>query len=569
MRRFSCLLLGLFVLLVCIFPAHALSSATTQVHATVSGSGECQVVITATIHLESPASNLTFPVPRDAYSVMLDGSRARTQKDDTAIWVDLSRKAGNMTGDLPITITYSLSNVVVQTQTGPQVQIPLLSGFRYPLDTFDFSVTLPGEITAKPAFSGGYQMAGIEKNLSYDISGPKITGYSLSGLKDNETLMFTLDVPQEMFPRSSFLTPSLIVGHWGMGICAGLALLYWLLTMRCLPPRRIRETTPPEGYGAGQLRSLLTLQGADLTMMIFSWAQLGYVTLRQGPKGHILVCKQMDMGNERNPLEVRCFQKLFRTSATVDTASRQYALLRQKVALSSPELEGLLRKHNGNPKLLRILAALITMFCCGCLGISLSAGAVLQWLLAILLSIFGFFAGWHMQNWTAGLLCIDRRPLRNGLILCGIVLLLGLLAGQPGLALLGCLSQLLAGFMGCFGGLRTESGKHAMSQVLALRRHLRTLSPDALKTILLTNPDYIASMIPYALALGADRQLARRMHALFLPVPTYLQTNAEALPAQKWSHLLRSTVARMDAGYHRLSGERFHQLLRYIFPKFQ
>lgn len=560
----------IWILAACILPVCALSSATTQVHATVSSSGECQVVITATVHLESPVSDLTFPVPLDAHSVTLNGSRARTQKTDSALLVDLSKIAGSMTGDLPFTVTYTLSDVVVQTETGTQVQIPLLSGFRYPIDTFDFSVTLPGQVTDKPAFSSGYQMTGIEKNLDYTVSGPNISGYALSGLMDNETLMFTLVVPQDMFPRSVFLAPNLVIGYTGMTICGVLALLYWLLTMRCLPPRRIRETTPPEGYGAGQLRSLLTLQGADLTMMIFSWAQLGYVTLQQGPKGHILVCKQMDMGNERNRLELRCFQKLFRSSATVDTATRQYALLRQKVAMVSPELENHVRRRNGNPKLFRALSALIAMFCCSCLGISLTSGAILQWLLAILLSIFGFFAGWHIQAWASALISIYKRPLRTALILCGALLLLGLLAGQFGLALLCCLSQLLAGLMGHFGGLRTESGKHAIGQILALRRHLRKLSPSDLKTINESNPDYIQSVTPYILALGVDRHLARHMARTSLPVPSYLHVStAETLPAPKWSQLLRSTVSRMDASYYRLSGEQFRQFLSQILPKFK
>ena len=190
MRRIAAILLSAMVLVLCVLPVQALNSASTAVHATVSGKGECQIVITATIHLEVRVDKLTFPVPRDAYSIKVDGSRARTEKTDTAIWVDLSKKAGKMTGDLPVTITYSLDNVVVQTENGPQVQIPLLSGFAYSMEEFEFSVTLPGQVTAKPAFSGGYQMAGIEKDLTYEISGPTISGSALTSLMDNETLLF-------------------------------------------------------------------------------------------------------------------------------------------------------------------------------------------------------------------------------------------------------------------------------------------------------------------------------------------------------------------------------------------
>lgn len=562
MRRISAILFSIILLLLCVLPAQALNSASTAVHATVSAKGECQVVITATIHLDERTSKLTFPIPRDAYSIKVDGSRARTEKTDTAIWVDLSKKAGKMTGDLPVTITYNLSNVVVQTETGTQVQIPLLSGFAYAIDEFDFSVTLPGQITAKPAFSGGYQMAGIEKDLTYEISGSTISGHALTGLMDNETLVFSVDVPQDMFPRSAFLAPNMRIALIGMGTCAGLALLYWLLTLRFLPPRRIRQTMPPEGFSAGQLRSLLTLQGVNLTMMILSWAELGYVTLQTGKKGHVLVTKQMDMGNERSGFELRCFQKLFRKEETVDTSTRQYALLRQKLAEASPELTSHVRQRSGNPKLFRVLTALIALFCCGSLGIAISTGAVLQWLLAILLAALGFVSGWLIQDLAYHLFDMDRRPIRTALILCAAWLLLGLLAGQFGLALLGVLSQLLAGFMGAFGGLRTETGRQDMAQVMGLHRHLRSLSRSELQRICEINPDYLQSIAPYALALGMDRHLARRMGKLPLPAPTYLRTGAEQLPANQWFLQLRHTAERMDERYNKLLIERIYQLIR-------
>lgn len=562
MRRSFRVFLCVLILLVCILPVQALSSASASVHTTVSSDGECQVVITATIHLEQQVDDLSYPIPRNAYSVKLDGSRARVQKTASAQLVDLSKKAGKMTGDLPITITYSLSDVVVQTETGTQVQIPLLSGFPYPIEEFEFSVTLPGEVTAKPAFSGGYQMAGIEKDLVYEISGPKISGSAVTELMDSETLLFTVDVPQSMFPRTSLYAPDLNFTYIAMGICAGLALLYWLLTMRSLPPRRIRESTPPEGYSAGQLGCLLTLQGADLTMMIFSWAQLGYVTIHREQKGHITVHKHMEMGNERSSFERQCFQKLFRKSQVADTASWQYALLRKAVAEKTPDLQSLVHKRSGNPKIFRVLSGLIALFCGGCLGIAISTGAILQWLLAILLAGLGFLAGWYVQGVAYSLFTMDRRPVRNGLIICLLWLLIGLLAGQFGVALLGCLSQLLAGLMCAFGGLRTENGRQLFSQVLALRRYLRSLSPSQLQQLLQTNPDYFHTIAPYAMALGVDRQLAAYMGKTPLPAPSYLHLDSDKqLSALKWSQLMRQIAMHMDARYRKLPVERFYEII--------
>lgn len=569
MRRIVTFLFAIALVAAFILPVQALSSASASAHATVSASGECQVVITGTIHLEKPMETLTFPVPRDAYSVKLDGSRARTEKAETVLLVDLSKKAGGMSGDLPFTITYSLKDVVVQAETGTQVQIPLLSGFPYPIDDFEYSVTLPGALPegTKPAFIGGYQQSGVEKDMTWEVSGPKVSGSASKSLMDSETLLFILDVPEDMFPRTNFLAPNLATSHIAMGVCAGLALLYWLLTMRCLPPRRLRETTGPEGHTAGELGCLLTLQGADLTMMIFSWAQLGYVTIRHPRKGQVLVQKQMEMGNERSSFERRCFTNLFRKSATVDTSTRAYALLRKKIAATTPDLQDYIRKRSGNPKVFRILAALIAGFCGGSLGIALTNGAVLQWILAILLAGLGFLGGWYIQSWAYSLFALDKRPMHRAWILCGVWLLMGLIAGQFGVALLCCLSQLLAGLMCAFGGLRTEQGRQVMSQVLALQRYLRSVSREELQRITGSNPDYFHTIVPYALALGVDRQLAAHMGKTPLPNPSYLQAGTDKqLSALQWSQLLRQTIATMDARYHRLRTERlynmFHGLIK-------
>ena len=142
-------------------------------------------------------------------------------------------------------------------------------------------------------------------------------------------------------------------------------------------------------------------------------------------------------------------------------------------------------------------------------------------------------------------------------------LLVGLIAGQFSTALLGCLSQLLAGLMAAFGGLRSESGKQAFSQVMALHRHLRTLSRADLQQIAQTNPDYFQSVAPYAVALGVDRPLARHMGKLQLSLPSWLPAGSDALHSpMKWSNLMRQTAARMDERYRKLPTERFFELIR-------
>lgn len=567
MRRMTAWLLGVLLIALLALPVSAETQATKAgVFATVTADGNCQVTLSATLHLEQMAGKLTFPIPKDAYSVTLNGSRCRTEKTDVAQLIDLSHMAGKIVGDVTINVNYSIDDVVEQTPTGPQVQLPMLAGFSYPIEDFEFSVTLPGNISAKPAFSSGYHQSNIEKDLTWEINGPTVTGKALVALKDHETLVFSVTVPQEMFPNRGLAAPSFAFSYTAMAVCAGLALLFWLLTMTCLPPWPRVQTAPPEGYSAGELKSLLTLSGADLTTMVFSWAQLGYVFIQALPNGKVLLHKRMDMGNERGSFERRCFLNLFRKSPVVDTSTRQYALLQKKIG-STAELEGLVRKGSGNPKIFRALAALIGLFGGVCIGIALSKGAVLQWFLAIILGILGLVSGWYIQGAAYSLFAMNKRPLKNSLILCGIWLLLGLLGGQFGLAALCCLSQLLAGMMTAFGGRRTPEGRVLFGHVLGLNRYLRRLSKEDLQRITCENPEYFHTIAPYALALGADRVLARHMGHLPLPGCTYLSAGTdESMTASQWSSLMRRTADRMEARARDLPKERFWSIVRSLRP---
>lgn len=559
MRRiavFAVMLAVLFSLIPGVSGASQISTAGA--HATVSPDGSCQCTITATINLDQSSQDLTFPIPKEAYNITLNGSRVRTQVKDSVRLIDLSSILGGLTGIFSITINYSLSDVIHPTEADMlQLQLPLLSGFAYPVQALDFSVTLPGSVTSKPAFSSGYHQADIEKDLTYQVSGAMITGSTQKELKDHETLIMTLIVPAEMFPQTSIELPDLAVLNIAMIVCAVLALVYWLISLRCLPFLPSTRTTPPEGCTAGELGSVLHLQGADLTMMVFSWAQLGYVLIHMDRHGRVTLHKQMDMGNERGTLEQRCFKKLFGKRSSVDTSGSHYASVCQAVEKLSPSLQSFVRPRSGNPRLFRALAATMGLFAGVSLGITLSAGAALQWLLVCALAALGGLSSWIMQRWAYSLYSHDKQKLWIALVLCIGWIVLGALTGQVGLGIGIVCAQLIAGFMAAFGGLRTEAGRQAMHQVLGLRRYLRTVDRAALQRICENDPEYFHSLMPYALALDSDNAFARRFGKARLPACPYLVLDSEApLTALQWSEQMRRTATAMNARRRQFAAEK-------------
>lgn len=532
--------------------------STASSHATVSQDGSCQCTLTATIHLDQVTEDLTFPVPKEASNITLNGSRVRTRVKDSVRLIDLSSILNGLTGTFPITINYTLSDVVHTTDAGLlELQVPLLSGFAYPVQALDFSVTLPGGITSKPAFSSGYHQADIEKDLTYQASGAMITGSTQKELKDHETLTMTLVVSEEMFPQTSIELPDLVVLNIAMIVSAVLALIYWLLSLRCLPLVPALRPTPPEGCTAGELGSVLHLQGADLTMMVFTWAQLGYLLIHTDRHGRVTLHKQMDMGNERGTLEQRCFKKLFGKKGIVDTSGSHYASVCQAVEKLSPSLQSFVRPRSGNPRLFRALAATIGLFAGVSLGISLSAGAALQWLLVCVLAALGGISSWIIHRWAYSLFSHEKHKLWIGLSLCAIWLLLSIFAGQFTMGILVVLSQLTAGLMAAFGGLRTEAGKQAMYQVLGLRRYLRKVDRTVLQRICENDPEYFHSLMPYALALDSDAAFARRFGKTRMPACPYLILDSDApMTAAQWCAQMRRTANAMNARRRQFAAEK-------------
>lgn len=566
MRKIFTLLAALTVFFSLVTGVSAANTVTSaQAVASVAADSSCQVSLTVAVHVEQPSGSLYFPVPGNALSVSLNGSRVRAPRSGEVRRVNLSRLMGKVAGDFSFHIQYSLRDVIQVTEIGTQqLQLPLLCGFDYTIEAMEFTVTLPGNVEAKPAFTSGYHKSSIEADLTCTVDGMTVTGAALKQLKDHETLTMLLDVSDEMFPRSIVETQTPTGAAIAMGICGALALLYWLLTLRYLPLRRDSATTPPEGYDAGALGCILGMQGVDLSMTVLTWAQLGYVMLCRDRKGRVTIEKRMDMGNERNEFEQRCFHKLFAKRNTVDTGSYAYAMLHRALAAQQIPLRELIRRHSGSSKIFRTLAAGIGLFGGAGLGIVMGGGAILQGFWIVLLSIAGGVSGWFMIGW-AGSLLLHRNPtLIRGLLLSIVWLLLALIAGAFPLGLWMVAGLLLAGILLRIGGLRTPLGRQTAAQLRGLRHYLLRIDTATLRQRTETDPDFFFRMLPYATALGVDKAFAKRFGGLRLGSCPYLTGGSEGMTAIQWCELLRKTVSAMEFRAQRLSTEKLLKFLRDI-----
>lgn len=517
-------------------PAAASGATGVQSSTTVSSDGSCQVELTMELILEDENRGYTFPIPANATDVRLGGTPARTYADGDLQQVILEIGAGSYTA----TISYRLPDAVrLQGDTGT-VTLQLLSGFDYPIEAMEFTVTLPGPITGTPAITSGYYQENVASMLQQTLEGNTYRGAFTGPLKDHETLTLTLTADRASFAEMDRFRISLSPWDGFIFGAIALAVVYYCLTLMPKLTRRTRCYGQPDGVTAGELGTCLTACGTDLTMLVISWAQMGYLTVEIDRDDHVTLHKRMEMGNERSKLEMRCFQDLFHRRTMVDGTGQHYALIARKMAGKSALLRQLYIPGSGNPMLFRILMLIPSVLLGVRMGISLGGGAGSQTLLAIALAILSAALSWFIQSGGKCLPLRDKTPLLLCLI-CGCVWMVpGIATGFTVLTACLVVLQFIAGIAAAYGGKRSEMGTRCLAQIRGLRHYLRTARTPELQQRMLKNADYFYEMAPYALALGLDRQFARRFGKLQLPESSYLDVGTDRpMTARQWASELR------------------------------
>jgi hypothetical protein len=121
MKRFLILILCCILLMGNLAISASADSMATNVESiiNVTGTGDCIVSTNVRLQLDSPADNLTFPVPVNATDITLNGGSARTTKTATAIEVDISRVTNGMTGEFPLMLNYNIPGAIKDSYGNP------------------------------------------------------------------------------------------------------------------------------------------------------------------------------------------------------------------------------------------------------------------------------------------------------------------------------------------------------------------------------------------------------------------------------------------------------------------
>jgi len=293
-------------------------------------------------------------------------------------------------------------------------------------------------------------------------------------------------------------------------------------------------------------------------MMVFTWAQLGYLRIMVDKKGRVILEKRMDMGNERGETENRVFRTLFSRGDMVDATGARYAKLCRSVEETVSGIREMYTKRAGNVKIFRILGCMVSVFCGICFAMNLAKTQIPQILLSILFVIFGVVTAWGIQGAMYKIHVRGKIPVYIGMVCSLLWILLGVIAGQWVMGLVVVAGQYLIGLLAAYGGRRSELGMLHAGEVLGIRHFLKKLDEKQLKRLLDNNPDYFFDMLPYAIALGVDGRFAKAFGKMRIPDCHYLLvTRNEKRTAVEWAYMVRKIADQMDARQRKMQLEKW------------
>ena len=547
------LLLLLCVSLLCL-PASAVSGANSvETTAVVEPDGSCYVTLRFQLRLEQE-EKLTLPLPAQAKEVRLNGRlRTPTQQGSQTV-LELPRLSA---GVHTVEISFRLAGVVTEKSGVLLAEVPLLTGFSYPVESFSCTVTLPAAPVEQPSLISGYYGETIASQMQVQVRDNVISCSSTAPLKDRETLVIQCRGDKQMFP--DFSARQSLLGGWESAIVILLAVgfVYYLVALLPVIPRRIRSFSPPDGLAAGDLGTCLTGCGMDLTMMVFSWAQLGYLTIETDGRTKVWLCRRMEMGTERSDFENKCFRTLFGQRQTVDGSSLHYALLCRKMAAKSPLLRQIYRSRSGNPRIVGALGIAAGV----CSGVLLSQGVYTAGVGTVFLALaMALLCGLLSAGIQSGSRCIplgNKMPIWLGFLCAGLWVFLGYLMNNLTLALVMVLCQGITGLAAALGGRRSEAGQQYVAQIRGLRHHLTRSSVFEMQQCLEKNPAYFFDLMPYALALGVEKPFARRFGKAAVPECSFLEAPVRSnLTPYQWACLLRHVADCLNRRQRRLKLEQ-------------
>lgn len=551
-KRLFAAVLALVCALALCAPAGAADTTTItdmKTDCLVDAGGGCLITQTVTVDIAGTEQTIELPLAAGAKGISVAGYKYKKTTSDGYTVLVLSSNGG-FSGSRTFTINYTVSGLVSEQDGVQTLQLPLLCPkWSWAIENYQFTISMPAAFEAYPAFVSGYYGDVIEDYMDYTVHDALISGTMRTALRDHESLRMTLGLEEGYFSGryaswSAGWTETVVVLALSV-----LALVYWLLTLRSARVRAQSRTTPPDAALPCDLPYLLAGGKPDFKMLVCHWAALGYLTIEMDEKGHVLLHRQVTMGNERKKLEGKIFAALFARGDVCDGASLAFKQTAQNAmrAIRRYWDRRLYQKNSGNARIMRGLCAVAMSVAVLsmmsqilpamparplCLALCMLAGAGLSVLIS------RFLAAYYLGNVPVLVLAA----------LAALGLLLGANSAGAALPMVAAVaSSALGGVLTLHGGKRTASGAQVIAQSLAFRRGLEKMSERHAQALLARDGQSFYKLLPYAEAMGMGADFARRLGSTELePCEWYIQRMPAARTAAEFYAQLRPAMEMLE-----------------------
>lgn len=516
---------------ICIFLVPALADYqvdSVAVSAEVSAKGRAQVTTTVQLTFDTATEQVTIPLANaDVSRVSAGDYRFSVDETDDGTDVIVKNKDG-FVGTQTFLITYTVSYADDGDDEADTFTLGLLSSrWARPIGSCSFQVIMPQAFEAEPQIVSGYY--GI---LSAADAGLTVTDTSFSGSVTErmayDSLSVVLTLPNQYFAVRSATIPVISITFLSVGMLAVLLLciLYWRLKLRSRRVSSSPRLLRPEGILPCQLPTVLDGSTCDVSAMILEWANLGYLSISYARSGTPVLTRLMVMGSERSKAEQRLFAQIFaqrsRTAITPGRFSRAAAQFR---AASNRSLHRVIfDPKSGNPALVQIPCRLLLALGIGYMAYQLLPEGGGFVVLAVLIGLVGLFYSLQLHN--ALLRFAALRSTSPVLLLCLALMLsllpISLMAGTFPEIAVGIAAILFSSIATAPGPRRSARGVDAMAQTKGCRTFYRQAAWKRLQVFQGKSARFFQTQLPNAVALGVEKQFARRFEDLSVPVPEWL-----------------------------------------------
>lgn len=484
---------------------------TLSEEAVVNGNGEVSMTVTAEVSFAGGSTEFVFPLHSEAEDVTVSGGSyelKRVENVQCAVFTD----AAGFSGKRTFVCTYQLPCSVIRTGIGQQFELALIEkGWAFPIAAYKLRMEFPAALSAQPAWDSAYYGNVIDNYLNIQLVENTVVVQSAAALKDHELLRITLQFPENTFSLHLSSGTTVTVFRWSFYVLLLLTLLYWVIFLRGKPLLPKEQQSVGMEATAGELDCQLYGKSPDLAATLAHWGNLGYLSLRRSKSGHIILQKQMEMGNERKPAERRLFAAIFRYADTCDVTTEHFRSA--AAAASAPMRRSWLRriftKRSGSPLLLR-RAALLASLCVSLMLFDLWLPSVtLRWVLIVLLALGAGYLCLLLQRGLQALLRSNWLTISAGTLALVLLFILAACAGCVGTMFLNLLLQVFCVLATYFGGKRTAEGEELVRSQLGLRRHLRRADEQTLARALESDGQYFYRTLPFAELLGVGAAFSK------------------------------------------------------------